>query len=214
MVRGPIDITMTEIAETISAFVLAGGRSSRMGANKALLELAGIPLIERAILLGRSVSGDVQIVGDPQIFARFGTVVSDVYPGRGPLGGIHAALEVSSSDMNLVLGVDLPFIDKAFLSFLVSIARSSGATVTVPFAGGHLQTLCGIYRPEFRELAESALLAAQNRIDSLFSAVSVCRIEEHEIVNAGFSPAMFRNVNTPEEWELAKREFHCAAADL
>jgi molybdenum cofactor guanylyltransferase len=205
---------VTEISEKVTAFVLAGGRSSRMSTNKALLELAGKSLIERAVSLAHSVAAEVQIVGDPKTLARFGTVASDVYPGRGPLGGIHAALLASPTDLNLVMGVDLPFLQKAFLFFLISIANSSRATVTVPYAGGHLQTLCSVYRREFATTAEKALVVGRNKIDSLFADVSVRKIEEHEIVRAGFTLSMFRNVNTPEEWESAKREFEAAAGHL
>jgi molybdenum cofactor guanylyltransferase len=202
---------MSSDAPDIAAFVLAGGKSSRMGADKAFLQLAGKPLIERALSLARSVATEVQIVGDPEIFSGLGKVVSDIYPGHGPLGGIQAALKASTSDLNLVLGVDLPFLEKAFLSFLISAARSSNTTVTVPCSNGHLQTLCSVYRRGFAAVAEPALLAGRNRIDALFSAVSVRRIEENEIASAGFSPSIFRNVNTPEEWESARREFESAS---
>src|SRR5215475_10074157 len=137
---------MNKNSASLAAFVLAGGRSSRMGSNKAFLELAGKPLLEHAISLASSVTDEVRIVGDPQAFARFGTILPDLYPGRGPLGGIHAALRASRSELNLVLGVDVPFLEKEFLAFLISISQLSGATVTLPHASGHLQTLCSVYR--------------------------------------------------------------------
>ncbi|HJT70124.1 MAG TPA: molybdenum cofactor guanylyltransferase, partial [Terriglobales bacterium] len=94
----------------IAAFVLSGGKSSRMGSDKALLELGGKSLIARAVELASKMSRDVAIVGDPQKLAGFGRVITDVFPDRGPLGGIHAALSQSSADLNLILAVDLPFL--------------------------------------------------------------------------------------------------------
>jgi molybdopterin-guanine dinucleotide biosynthesis protein A len=198
---------MSLLTKSLTAFVLAGGKSSRMGRDKSFLELAGRPLITHAVELAASVTSDVRIVGSPEKFAAFGAVVSDVYSERGPLGGIHAALMNSSMDMHLILGVDLPFIDPAFVSFLVSTAQSCDAVVTVPSCGDHLQTLCAIYRKEFGEIAGRALTEDRNKIDALFLEIPVRVIDEEEIEAAGFSSSMFRNLNTPEEWETAKRDF-------
>ncbi len=193
--------------EPISVFILAGGKSTRMASDKAFLELAGKPLIARAVELARAVSRDVKIVGAPKKFAAFGPVVSDVYMDRGPLGGIHAALTASSTDWNLVMGVDLPFITAEFLKYLVSEAQSSGAVVTVPSTSHYFEPLCAIYRAEFRATAERALSAGNNKIDALFSEVPLRVITEEELARAGFTPAIFRNLNTPEDWTRAKQEF-------
>ncbi|MGC1434443.1 MAG: molybdenum cofactor guanylyltransferase, partial [Terriglobales bacterium] len=136
----------------------------------------------------------------------FGRVVEDVYRERGPLGGIHAALSGSTTELNLMLAVDLPFVTPAFLRYLLSRARESGAMVTVPRAGGGLQPLCAVYRRGFAEVAEQSLREGNNKIDSLFAGVETCVIEEDEFVGAGFSVEMFRNLNTPEELEKAKGE--------
>jgi molybdenum cofactor guanylyltransferase len=193
--------------EPITAFILAGGRSSRMGSEKAFLELAGRPLLAHSLDLARSVAAEVRIVGDPNKFAAFGAVVQDLYSGCGPLGGIHAALAGSSTDWNVILGVDLPFVSARFLHYLVAEAQASGAVVTVPSANGYLQPLCAVYRKELCMAAERALSAAKNKVDALFSEVSLRVLGEDELASAGFHPSIFRNLNTPAEWEEAKREF-------
>jgi molybdopterin-guanine dinucleotide biosynthesis protein A len=190
----------------LTAFILVGGRSSRMGADKALLKLGGQTLIDRAIAVAGSVGTDVKVVGDPSKYAAFGRVVPDVYVGRGPLGGIHAALGASATDLNLILGVDLPFVPASFLKLLLSQAQSSEATVTVPSAGGYLHPLCGVYRKTFCDSAERALLTGNNKIDAIFVEMHTRIITEDEILDAGFSPSMFRNLNTPEDWEQARKE--------
>jgi molybdopterin-guanine dinucleotide biosynthesis protein A len=108
--------------KSMAAFILAGGRSSRMGADKAFLELAGKPLIVRAVELARETVPEVKIVGDPQKFGAFGPVIDDVYRNRGPLGGIHAALTSSEAEWNLILAVDLPFVAVQFLKYLLTRA--------------------------------------------------------------------------------------------
>jgi len=184
----------------VAAFIMAGGKSTRMGADKAFVKLDGRTLLERALELARSVNGDVRIVGDPVKFAAFAPVVEDVFRGCGPLGGIHAALRASSADLNLMLAVDVPFVSRALLLYLIERARSAQDTaVTVPRVGGGWQPLCAVYRREFADAAEAALQAGRYKIDALFGVVEVQAIAEQELQAAGFSAAMFRNLNTPEE---------------
>ena len=188
----------------VTAFVLAGGKSSRMGSDKAFLQLGDETLLSRALKLARAVAGEVRLVGDGKKFASFGRVVEDVYRDRGPLGGIHGALSSSGTELNLMLAVDLPFVGPEFLRYLLLRARKSGALVTVPRAGGGLQPLCAAYRRGFAEVAEQSLREGKNKIDSLFARVDTCVIEQNELARAGFSAEMFRNLNTPEELEEAK----------
>ena len=170
-----------------------------MGCDKAFLDFRGRTLLSRTIDLARSVVPDVRIVGDPAKFATFAQVVPDIYPACGPLGGIHAALSNSATDFNMILAVDLPFLDARFLHYLIAESESSDAVVTVPQAAGHLHPLCAIYRKPFLAPAERALAESRNKLDALFSEVTVRIIPEDELTAAGFSPAIFRNLNTPED---------------
>jgi molybdenum cofactor guanylyltransferase len=184
----------------LTVFVLAGGKSTRMGADKSFLKWRNETLLDRALKLARTVAENVRIVGAPNKFGRFGcAVVEDVYRDRGPLGGIHAALSSSGSELNLMLAVDLPLMKPEFLKFLISQAKASGAVVTVPDAAGGLQPLCAIYRKGFLPIAEESLKAGRNKIDPLFAKVETRVINDEELLRAGFSPDMFRNVNTPED---------------
>ena len=189
--------------EPIAAFILAGGKSTRMGQDKAFLELEGETLLARAITLAASAASEIRLVGDPQKLLPFGRVVEDVFPDRGPLGGIHAALTNSTADLNLVLAVDLPFVEPRFLAYLLSVASQSGAIVSVPRASGGWQPLCAVYRREFGPVAERALRKRKNKIDALFSQVETRVISEEELERMGFSTEMFRNLNTAEDVERA-----------
>lgn len=192
----------------LTAFVLAGGKSSRMGRDKAFLVLGKESLLDRALRLVGGLTNDVRIVGDKNKFAKYAhNVIEDVYPNCGPLGGIHAALRGTPSDLNLILAVDMPVMRPEFLACLTAQARNTSAVVTVPHVGGRFQPLCAVYRREFADVAEAALRKGKNKIDVLFEQTSVQVIGEEQLIAAGFSPEMFRNVNTPEDLELA-RSFH------
>jgi molybdopterin-guanine dinucleotide biosynthesis protein A len=190
----------------VTAFILAGGKSSRMGSDKAFLRLENETLLARALRAADTAAREVRIVGEASKFASYGRVVEDVYRGRGPLGGIHAALSSSTTELNLMLAVDLPFVGSKFLEYLLLRAQESGAMVTVPRAGGGLQPLCAVYRRGFANVAEKSLTEGKGKIDLLFAGVGICVIEENELEGAGFSAEMFRNLNTPEEFERAKQE--------
>jgi molybdenum cofactor guanylyltransferase len=190
--------------EPVTVFVLAGGKSSRMGQDKAFLRLGESTLLARALELARAIDGNPSIVGSAMKFAGFGMLVEDVYPGSGPLAGIHAALSSTSTDLNLMLAVDLPFIEPSFLDYLVCQGRETLATVVVPRSGGGLQPLCAVYRRRFGEVAERSLRAGKNKIDLLFAEVETKVVEPEELKRNGFSEEMFRNLNTPQDWEDAK----------
>lgn len=175
-----------------------------MGTDKAFVPLDGRTLLARALDLTRSVTTDVRIVGDRNKFAPFAAVVEDVFPGCGPLGGIHAALLASQKELNIILAVDLPFVSFALLQFLITRARNANSTVTLARAGGFRQPLCAVYRREFTAFAENSLRSGRYKIDPLFEELvfeelKVEVITDEELETAGFTSAIFRNLNTPEE---------------
>jgi molybdopterin-guanine dinucleotide biosynthesis protein A len=190
----------------VTAFILAGGKSTRMGSDKVFVEFGGRTLLARALDLARSVSSEVRIVGSPEKFAPFAPVVEDIFRDCGPLGGIHAALRSSLTELNVMLAVDTPFVSWALLQYLISQARATpDAIVIVPESEERRQPLCAVYRRQFASAAENALRSGQNRIDRLFDLVETRTITEDELNAAGFSSGMFRNLNTPEELETERR---------
>jgi len=189
-------------------FVLAGGKSSRMGGgpgnDKAFLQFGGQTLLDRALEVMSTVCERVAIVGDPLKFTKYGSskdvsVVPDIFPGCGPLAGIHAALLHSSAELNLMLAVDMPFVSRELLAFLFATAEEGDAVVTVPRTTHGLQPLCAVYRRDFSTTAEQALRTGKYKIDAAFGGVSIRVIEEAELAAAGFSERSFFNVNTPQD---------------
>ncbi len=178
-----------------------------MGTDKAFVPLDGRTLLARALDLARQITSGVYIVGDGKKFAPFAPVIEDIYPGCGPLGGIHAALRSSQSELNVILAVDTPFVSLALLQHLITHARNHpSAAVTVPHANERWEPLCGVYRRSFAERAEQALSQGRYKIDSLFDPGATEAIGAEELQAAGFSPRIFRNLNTPEELARANED--------
>jgi molybdopterin-guanine dinucleotide biosynthesis protein A len=193
----------------VSAFVLAGGESSRMGRDKALLVLpTGETLLARALHTAKMAAGTVTLVAGNARYSEMvdAPVVRDIYPECGPLGGIHAALAASATELNLVLGVDCPLVTPELLRFLVRIAAGTDKLATVPRVAGHLHNVCAVYRKEFAKIAERVLAGSSGgkrrgaRIDCLFGEAPCHIVEEDELRDAGFGPELFANVNTPAEF--------------
>src|ERR1039457_1555123 len=122
----------------ISGYVLAGGHSSRMGRDKALIELAGKPLIEHAVTKLRRVCTEVHILagaeGEHAGLAQYAPLVHDPHPGCGPVGGFEAALTQSNFEWNLFLPVDMPFLPSALLDDWVRATlqdESRGARIAI-----------------------------------------------------------------------------------
>jgi molybdopterin-guanine dinucleotide biosynthesis protein A len=196
--RGAIMKAMSDI----TGFVLAGGKSTRMGRDKAFLDFAGETLLARAIRMASNVA-PVRIVGAVEKFAPYGEIVSDVFAERGPLGGIHAALRSSATELNLVLGVDMPFVIVELLFYMVEQARACDALVCAPRVDETFQPLCAVYRRGFADIAERALREGRNKVGSLFTPEVTRTIEQAELEIRGFTGHMFENLNTPEELERA-----------
>lgn len=186
-----------------AGFLLAGGKSSRMGTNKAFLDFDGETLLDRGLRVLKAACESMTIVGDPATFANYGFVVADVFQSCGPLGGIHAALVSSSAELNALLAVDMPFVSAELIRFLLAAAENSDAVVTVPRTSKGFQPLCAIYRHGFASNAERALRNGKCKIDASFANVRLRIVEEPELVAAGFSEQNFFNVNTPEDQRAA-----------
>ena len=183
-----------------------------MGSNrdKAFLMAGGHTLLEHALQLiiaamGRA-NGKPHIVGSVEKFGGFGPVVEDIYQGNGPLAGIHAALTASPTDLNLIIAVDMPFLQPDFLSYLIAQARGNSATVVVPRTVGGLQPLAAMYRREFAMVAERSIRAGQNKITNSFAGIRTRVIEPEELEENGFVEEMFRNLNTEQDWREAQQK--------
>lgn len=187
--------------EGVTGFILAGGRSSRMGSDKALLTWGGESLLQRAITTAQKACGQVFICGPCSRYSAFGAVVEDAEFGRGPLSGIQAALHATQTDLNLILSVDLPLITAEFLIWLLQQARTGEQMITMPETLGRLQPLCAVYKRQVLEHVDRALAQREFKVTRLATRVATRIVSEEEMQSAGFDQQIFANLNTPEEYE-------------
>jgi molybdopterin-guanine dinucleotide biosynthesis protein A len=172
-----------------------------MGSDKALLSFGGQTLLERVLQTAAAVAERIAIVGPRERYARFGEVIEDAYADCGPLAGIHAALGATTTDLNLMLSVDMPLMTASFLGWLLQTAKAAEELIVVPDALGGLQPLCAVYRRQVRGIAEQALQKGDYKIGMLFALMPTRYLSEQEIVANGFSTTIFSNVNTRDEFE-------------
>lgn len=178
--------------------VLAGGRSSRMGRDKALIERGGRTLIGNAVELLRPHVDELLIIGDPTMYDHIGPLtIGDDRPGMGPLGGIVTALRYAWNDRLIVLACDMPDVPGALIEHLKRLDDAAHDAV-VPQCDGHLQPLAAIYhrrcRKVFAERLERELLKMSDAVEAVRTRyVQVCPGEE------GWPLGMFRNLNTPHD---------------
>jgi molybdopterin-guanine dinucleotide biosynthesis protein A len=197
-------------APSLRAFLLAGGRSSRMGQDKALLPIHGQPLIAHILGKLHTLGLDATICGNRPDLAGYAPILADAAEACGPLGGITAALEASSAELNLILAVDLPALPVQFLRWLVLRAALTAAPATIPWAQGRPQPLCAVYHRDLAPSLRQSLASGDYRIMSAVhrAASSIDTLMVEQVAAAGafsLTPPLppvytwFRNLNTPQD---------------
>lgn len=200
-------------------FVLAGGRSRRMGGDKALIHQTGVPLIQRALAVLSTAGLQARIAGARTDLSSFGDVVPDepVHADLGPLSGICSALSVANSRYAVVLPVDLPLIPASLIIYLLGHAITTESIVAVVSVAGFVQTFPAVIdrvaAPNLHASLESqhrnTLTAFRNAGDALGRPLSVLPLELLVQVGHVFHPDAipaafwFLNVNTPDDLSLA-----------
>ena len=199
---------------SVSAFILSGGASSRMGKAKALLEFAGQPLILRTARLLEPLVSDVTAVGSPGRIAIRGLRVIDdqrfsnfggEHQRLGPLAGIASALAATEMDWNIILACDLPYLTSEWLDWLLSRAIVSQSQVLMPRTSGGLEPLAAVYR---RECAQPIIAALRRGVRKVTDAMEQFRIEyvtESDWRHIDPDGRVLCNVNSPEDYEEARK---------
>jgi molybdopterin-guanine dinucleotide biosynthesis protein A len=190
----------------IEGFVLAGGRSSRMGREKALLEIGGVPLIFRTARLVESVTGSATVIGESAGIRALGLrCVADEWPGAGPLGGIATALRVSAAAWSLVVACDMPYLTRAWLEYLAGRAMESDADAVIPMNVDGAEPLCAVYRKSANATMRAAVSEGNLKVRSFLETLRGEVIEPEEWKRFDSDGYLFKNMNTPEDYEEAVR---------
>ena len=172
--------------------MLTGGRSSRMGCDKALLPFRGGTLVESVARAVELAAGSAVLVGNPQLYEHLGyPAIPDLYPGAGPLGAILTAFDHSSADWNLVAACDMPELSADFLRLLVDAADGDAVVPIGP--SGRLEPLCAVYHRRSRPVLERALGRGRRSVRAALEGLRTALVSVPELTP-------FQNVNTPEEW--------------
>jgi molybdenum cofactor guanylyltransferase len=189
----------------ITGVILAGGRSRRMGRDKAFLPFGKGLLIERVIEVIRQVTADVTLITNtPEQYQRFDLpLFADVIPDAGSLGGIYTGLVYAKAPYCLCLACDMPFVKPAFLRVLCDMAAE--ADVVIPKNAEDFQPLCAVYSQACREPIRQRIDAGRLKITGFFDQVRVRVIEGELLAHADPHDVMFFNANTPEEYEKARQ---------
>jgi molybdopterin-guanine dinucleotide biosynthesis protein A len=196
---------VTSTGAQVAGFILAGGASSRMGRDKALLELGGVPLIVRTARLVESVVGSATVVGDSAAFRALGLrTIADDWPGAGPLGGIATALRASSAPWSLVVACDLPYLTKPWLEYAVARALASQADAVIPMNATGTEPLCAVYHQRAEPGIRRPLAIGNRKVKDAIESLRVEIIEPAEWKAFDSEGYLFKNMNSPEDYEEAQ----------
>jgi len=185
----------------ISGVILAGGKSSRMGVNKAFLTINGEMIITKVVKLMSSLFKSLMIITNTPEEYKFLHLPTfeDIYKDKGPLGGIHSALNYSTTEKNFIISCDMPFMTVEMIEYIINY--NTQKPVVFCKAAGYLQPLAGIYSKSIISHLKS-FLSDENITDSCFH--QFLKEVDSEIINPEFIPfyrdKIFYNVNSPEDY--------------
>lgn len=199
--------------DKISAFILAGGCSSRMGKDKGLLELGGQPLIVRTAHLLDPLVSAVTVVGSPERYAPLGLhaiadVNFDVLEGKGaalgPLAGIATALHSTETTWNLILACDLPYLTAEWLDWLMARAMESEKQIVMPRTSRGLEPLAAIYRRECATRLVASLARGVRKVAEAMEQFSVDMVSDSDWRHVDPEGRTLLNMNVPADYEDAR----------
>lgn len=188
-------------AQKATGFVLVGGRSSRMGRDKAFLPWHSRSLVEHVAAQVASAAGSVALIGDCERFSGLKLdCFSDLRRDMGPLAGIEAALETKRGELNLIVACDMPGLETIWLARLLEEAAANRIQcVATRDSSGVVYPLCAVYRSNCLPTIRRALDRGRLKLLDLLEELGALMIE---------TEATIWNINTPEEWSAWERSEH------
>jgi molybdenum cofactor guanylyltransferase len=196
------DRFMSEPQPTVSAIILAGGQSRRMGRDKALIDYHGRPIIAHVIDTLRALADDIVVVSNRlDLYSSFGArVAADYDPPCGPLGGIAAGLQAVHHPLAVVAACDMPFLNATLLRWLIDLA--DGYDAVVPQTGAEFEPLHAVYRRECRGPIVQRIERGERRVISFFADVRLRPVPEAEWRRLDPDGRSLINLNTPDDLNL------------
>jgi molybdopterin-guanine dinucleotide biosynthesis protein A len=198
-------VTNPALYPDVAAVLLAGGHSRRMGYDKALLSLGEQPIVQVLAMRLHELTNQVLLsANDPSAYAFLGLrTIPDIYPSRGPLAGLHAAMLHTLRPLVLVLACDLPCVSTTLLRHMIEC--SAGFDIVIPVTSdGCLHPVCAVYRRTCQQSAEHNLSVGENRMLSLLEDPRL-RTRRLSSLEGAFSDADLTDLNSPEDLEKYRR---------
>lgn len=188
---------------SLVGFAVAGGRSERMGRDKALLPWGGTDLLGHALARLGGLTDDVRILCGPRLRyeGRGVPVVVDRIEDAGPIAGILAGLEAAGGRAGLFLGVDLPLVPIPLLAHLA--AQASAFDAIVPVSPRGPEPLCAVYGPACLEPVRRRVDAGERKMTAFWPDVRVREVGPEELLAFGEPKALFQNTNAAEDYTLS-----------
>jgi len=193
----------------LTAIILAGGKSTRVGLNRSKdqIKFAGRPLIDWVISKLTSLDNlkeeNIIIVGPKEKYPHFKRVVQDIFPQKGPLGGIFSGLKASNSQYNLVVACDMPFLEVKLLQYMREEIDSND--IIIPrYNRGYIEPLCAIYSKKCLEVMEKNIQSGILSVRKIFPYLKIKYIEEEEVKKYDPKFYSFFNVNFKHDFRKAE----------
>ena len=188
-----------------AGYVLVGGKSSRLGQDKALIDWRGRPLAAHVAATVQSAAGSATLVGSVEKYRHLGhRVIPDAVTGFGPLAGVLAALDDSTTSWNLVAACDMPHLTQQFLEFLLAEAQGSAADVLLPVgADERPEPLCAVYSATARNTIRRAVDSGVHKITQGLEGLRIRQLLPRDYQKFNQDGKLFTNLNFPQDLGVA-----------
>ena len=182
----------------VNIYILAGGKSSRMGTDKATTLFHGRPMIQYVLDVATLISPNIFILSNHESHAQFGfECIKDVIKDIGPAGGIDAMLQHSIQEKNILVSCDMPFLDD--LSIQKIITASKNYDITVPLLNNYPEALIGVYHQTCKEIWRNEIIKGERKLSTLISKFNAHFINGNELQKQ--NPLLFSNFNSIKDIE-------------
>ena len=190
-----------------NAIILAGGKSKRMKFDKQKLEVNGKRLIGRTIQILEEVFEKITVVTNrPELYDEYNVgIISDIYPGHGPISGIHTALYHANDDTIFVMACDMPYVNIEFIKYLYE--RYDGGDGVITLKGDHIEPLNAIYSKSLLGKIEENISKGRYRISDLVNESNFVLVKEEKAMEFDPELKMFKNLNKPEDLDELLKHF-------
>jgi molybdopterin-guanine dinucleotide biosynthesis protein A len=180
----------------ITGIILAGGKSTRMGTDKALIQIEGKTLIERIIEVCQPICSEILISSNNLEHEKSGfQIITDEIQNCGPIGGIFSCLKKSVTNWNFIVSVDTPFVTNDFVQFLAG--QTENCDVVVPVHSGEKEPLIALYNRSCLREIQNQIEHREYKMHHLIAKLNTCYVDASEWI--GKTPLLFKNLNRPDD---------------